>query len=86
MHSPTVSYAPRTDATQEAELNVLASVYTAGCSETDLPTGRRNFGLSDGPPMETTNMHHAMWVMSTETCCIASHLSVEVDTRCCGAA
>ena len=27
MHSPTVSYAPRTDATQEAELNVLASVY-----------------------------------------------------------
>ena len=27
MHSPTVSYAPRTDATQEAELNVFASVY-----------------------------------------------------------
>ena len=27
MDSPTVSYAPRPDATQEAELNVLASVY-----------------------------------------------------------
>jgi hypothetical protein len=27
VHSPTVSYVPRTDATQEAELNVLASVY-----------------------------------------------------------
>ena len=27
MHSPTVSYAPRTDATQEAGLNVRASVY-----------------------------------------------------------
>ena len=27
MHSPTVSYTPRTDATQEAGLNVRASVY-----------------------------------------------------------
>jgi hypothetical protein len=27
VHSPTVSYTPRTGATQEAELNVLASVY-----------------------------------------------------------
>jgi hypothetical protein len=42
---------------------------TAGCIDTDLPAGRRNFGLSDRPLTETTNVHHAMWVMSTETCC-----------------
>jgi hypothetical protein len=42
---------------------------TAGCIDTDLPAGRRNFGLSDRSLIETTNVHHAMWVMSTETCC-----------------
>jgi hypothetical protein len=42
---------------------------TAGCIDTDLPAGRRNTSLSDKPLIETTHVHHAMWVMSIETCC-----------------
>lgn len=42
---------------------------TAGCIDTDLPLSRRNVGLPDGPLIETTHVHHAMWVMSTEIRC-----------------
>jgi len=38
--------------------------------------------VSDGPPIETTNVHHAMWVMSTETCCSRPFLvGTEPDCR-----
>ncbi len=45
---------------------------TAGCIDTDLPAGRRNVGLVDRPLIETTHVHHAIWVMSTETRCETS--------------
>src|SRR5215218_10288917 len=40
---------------------------TAGCIDTGLPAGRRYFGQSDKPLVETANVHHARWVMFTET-------------------
>jgi Type III restriction enzyme, res subunit len=42
---------------------------TAGCIDTGLPAGRSYFGQSDKPLVETTNVHHARWVMFTETRC-----------------
>ena len=42
---------------------------TAGCIDTDLPAGRRNFGQSDKPLLEIAHAHHAMWVTFTETRC-----------------
>jgi hypothetical protein len=42
---------------------------TAGCIDTDLPAGRRNFGQSDKPLIEIAHVHHAMWVTFTETRC-----------------
>jgi hypothetical protein len=41
----------------------------AGCIDTDLPAGRRNFGQSDKPLIEIAHAHHAMWVTFTETRC-----------------
>jgi len=45
---------------------------TAGCIDTGLPAGRRYFGHLDKPLIETANVHHARWVMSTETRCKAA--------------
>jgi hypothetical protein len=42
---------------------------TAGCTDTDLPAGRRYFGQSDKPLIGTAHVYHAMWVMFTETRC-----------------
>src|SRR5215208_6274612 len=42
---------------------------TAGCIDTGLPAGRRNFGQSVKTLIETANVHHARWVMFTETSC-----------------
>ena len=50
----------------EANLRV---VVTAGCIDTGLPAGRRNFGQSVKTLIETANVHHARWVMFTETRC-----------------
>jgi hypothetical protein len=47
-------------------------VVTAGCIDTDPSAGRRYFGISDRSLIETTHVHHAMWVMSTETCCYSA--------------
>ena len=33
--------------------------YTAGCIDTGLPAGRRYFGQSDKPLIETARVHHA---------------------------
>ena len=43
--------------------------YTAGCIDTGLPVGRRYFGQSDKPFVETAIVHHARWVMFIETRC-----------------
>ena len=42
---------------------------TAGCIDTGVPAGRRNFGQSVKTLIETANVHHARWVMFTETRC-----------------
>src|SRR5215212_10802068 len=42
---------------------------TAGCIDTDLPAGRRNFGRSGKPLIEIAHVHHALWVTFTETRC-----------------
>jgi hypothetical protein len=42
---------------------------TASCIDTGLPAGRRYFGQSDKPLLETANVHHRRWVMFTETRC-----------------
>src|SRR5919112_1615350 len=42
---------------------------TAGCIDTGLPVGRRYFGQSDKPFVETAIVHHARWVMFIETRC-----------------
>ena len=42
---------------------------TAGCIDTDLPAGRRYFGKSDKPLIDTKHVHHAMWVMFNKTRC-----------------
>jgi hypothetical protein len=47
----------------------LRSGFTAGCNDTELPAGRRNFGQSDNPLIEIAHAHHAMWVMFSETRC-----------------
>jgi hypothetical protein len=44
----------------------------AGCIDTGLPAGRRYFGQSDKPLVETAYVHHARWVMFTETRCATS--------------
>jgi hypothetical protein len=44
-------------------------VVTAGCIDIDLPAGRPYFGQSDKPLIETAKVHHARWVMFTETRC-----------------
>jgi hypothetical protein len=43
--------------------------HTAGCIDTGLPVGRRYFGQSDKPFVETAIVHHARWVMFIETRC-----------------
>ncbi len=42
---------------------------TAGCIGTDLPAGLRYSGQSGKPLIEIAHVHHAMWVMFTETRC-----------------
>ena len=49
----------------------LYGVLIAGCIDTGLPAGRRNFGQSVKTLIETANVHHARWVMFTETRCEA---------------
>src|SRR5215211_4913719 len=55
---------------------------TAGCIDTGLPAGRRYFGQSDKPLVETANVHHARWVMFTETA-VGSTLA---PVTCCSSA
>ncbi|MDQ5829512.1 MAG: hypothetical protein M3324_06495, partial [Actinomycetota bacterium] len=55
---------------------------TAGCIDTDLPTGRRNFGQSDKPLIEIAHVHHAMWVTFTETRCSGGLLIQEKEPDC----
>src|SRR5215212_2025968 len=43
--------------------------FTAGCIDTGLLAGRRYFGQSDKTLIETANVHHARWVIFTETRC-----------------
>src|SRR5215217_664419 len=50
----------------------LHTAITAGCIDTDPSAGRRYFGQSDKPLIETTHVHHAIRVMSTETCCYSA--------------
>jgi hypothetical protein len=50
----------------------LGANLTAGCIDTGLPAGRRNFGQSVKTLIETANVHHARWVMFTETRCSLS--------------
>jgi hypothetical protein len=42
---------------------------TAGCIDTDLPAGRGYSGQSGKPLIEIAHVHHAVWVMFTETHC-----------------
>jgi hypothetical protein len=44
-------------------------VLTAGCIDTELPAGRGYSGQSGKPLIEIAHVHHAMWLMSTETRC-----------------
>src|SRR5215211_7508446 len=60
----TSSYSEATDTVSSVE-----SLSTAGCTDTDLPAGRRYFGQSDKPLIGTAHVYHAMWVMFTETRC-----------------
>jgi hypothetical protein len=46
---------------------ILRTSPSAGCIDTGLPAGRRNFGQSDKPLIEIAHVHHAMWVTFTET-------------------
>src|SRR5829696_5714754 len=50
-------------------MNCRGFLNTAGCTDTDLPAGRRYFGQSDKPLIGTAHVYHAMWVMFTETRC-----------------
>jgi hypothetical protein len=61
-----MSIAVGVDLSEQPDLIVLV---TAGCIDTGLPTGRRNFGQSVKTLIETANVHHARWVMFTETRC-----------------
>jgi len=49
--------------------NLLCNEFTAGCTDTDLPAGRSNFGQSDDPLVELAHMYHAIWVTFSETRC-----------------
>jgi hypothetical protein len=42
---------------------------TADCIDTDPPTGRGYSGQSGQPLIEIAHVHHATWVMFTETRC-----------------
>src|SRR5215207_1540227 len=54
------------------------SYLTAGCTDTDLPAGRRYFGQSDKPLIGTAHVYHAMWVMFTETRCRVGPIGPEI--------
>jgi hypothetical protein len=43
--------------------------FTAGYIDADLPAGRGYSGQSGKPLIEIARVHHAMWVMFTETRC-----------------
>ncbi len=47
---------------------------TAGCIDTDLPAGRGYSGRSGKPLIEIAHVHHATWVMFTETRCYTGQL------------
>jgi hypothetical protein len=54
------------------EVSLSANAFhdlTAGCIDTGLPAGRRYFGQSDKPLVETAIVHHARWVIFTEIRC-----------------
>ena len=53
----------------KGEGGTLEKAPAAGCTDTDLPAGRRYFGQSDKPLIGTAHVYHAMWVMFTETRC-----------------
>jgi hypothetical protein len=61
-----------TDRTLVFSRSTVRARSSAGCIDTGLPAGRRYFGQSDKPLVETANVHHARWVMFTETRCRAS--------------
>jgi hypothetical protein len=42
---------------------------TADCIDTDLPAGRHFLGQPDKPLIEAARVHHALWIMFTETRC-----------------
>src|SRR5215212_5725959 len=65
----TTNQAPRPQSRCVGALFGVKAGITAGCIDTDPPSSRCYFDRSDKPLIQTAHVHHAMWVISTETRC-----------------